>query len=69
MTDPDEVAQLRDIKPGEGFVIVPRVLLADFSPRDVDRESVVISFDEFADMFASFQHTAFRLETRRRVPL
>ncbi|MDH6136734.1 hypothetical protein P3T37_006165 [Kitasatospora sp. MAA4] len=66
VTAPDEVAQLRNIKPGEGFVIVPRVLLADFSPRDVDREPVLIGFDEFDGMFESFQHTAFRLETRRR---
>ncbi|MGW0667775.1 DUF6879 family protein [Streptomyces sp. NPDC002746] len=66
VTDPDEVAQLRNIKPSEGFVMVPRVLLADFSPRDVDREPVMIGFDEFDGMFESFQHTAFRLETRRR---
>ncbi|MEU1420188.1 DUF6879 family protein [Kitasatospora sp. NPDC005751] len=66
VTDPDEVAQLRNVKPGEGFVIVPRVLLADFSPRDVDRDPVLISFEEFDIMFESLQHTAFRLETRRR---
>jgi hypothetical protein len=66
VSDPEEVAQLRNIKPGEGFVVVPRVLLADFSPRDVDREPALISFDEFDAMFESFQHTAFRLETRRR---
>ncbi|MFJ9946724.1 DUF6879 family protein [Kitasatospora sp. NPDC091207] len=66
VTDPEEVAQLRNVQPGEGFVIVPRALLADFSPRDVDREPVLISFDEFDGMFESFQHTAFRLETRRR---
>ncbi|MFJ9694728.1 DUF6879 family protein [Kitasatospora sp. NPDC101183] len=66
VTDPDEVAQLRNVKPGEGFVIVPRVLLADFSPRDVEREPVLISFDEFDEMFETFEHTAFRLETRRR---
>ncbi|MFF1909162.1 DUF6879 family protein [Kitasatospora sp. NPDC058218] len=66
VTDPEEVAQLRNVKPGEGFVLVPRALLADFSPRDVDREPVLIGFDEFDSMFESFQHTAFRLETRRR---
>ncbi|MFF7588974.1 DUF6879 family protein [Kitasatospora purpeofusca] len=43
VTDPDEVAQLRRIKPGEGFVVVPRVLLADFAPRDVDREPELIT--------------------------
>ncbi|SDT29728.1 hypothetical protein SAMN05216371_1810 [Streptomyces sp. TLI_053] len=66
VTDPDEVAQLRNIKPGEGFVVVPRVLLSDFSPRDVDREPVLIDFEEFDGMFENFEHTAFRLETRRR---
>ncbi|WP_037778916.1 DUF6879 family protein [Kitasatospora purpeofusca] len=66
VTDPDEVAQLRKIKPGEGFVVVPRVLLADFAPRDVDREPALIGFEEFDGMFENFEHTAFRLETRRR---
>ncbi|MDH6110270.1 hypothetical protein P3T36_004798 [Kitasatospora sp. MAP12-15] len=66
MTDSGEVAQLRNVKPGEAFVIVPRVLLADFSPRDVDREPLLISFEEFDGMFETFEHTAFRLETRRR---
>ncbi|WP_078589177.1 MULTISPECIES: DUF6879 family protein [Streptomyces] len=66
VTDPAEIAQLRNIKPGEGFVTVPRVLLADFAPRDMDRERMMISFDEFDEMFVSFEHTAFRLETRRR---
>ncbi|MFG3226008.1 DUF6879 family protein [Kitasatospora sp. NPDC048194] len=65
-TDPDDLAQLRNVKPGEGAVIVPRVLLADFAPRDLDREPVLISFEEFEDMFTSFEHTAFRLETRRQ---
>ncbi|MFH8385020.1 DUF6879 family protein [Kitasatospora sp. NPDC018058] len=66
VTDQEEIAQLRNVKPGEGAVAVPRVLLADFAPRDVDREPVLISFEEFDDMFKSLQHTAFRLETRRQ---
>ncbi|MFE4975182.1 DUF6879 family protein [Kitasatospora sp. NPDC056651] len=66
VTDPDEIAQFRDIKPGEGFVTVPRVLLTDFAPRDVNRERVLISWDEFEEMFTTCQHTAFRLETRRQ---
>ncbi|MFE6050845.1 DUF6879 family protein [Kitasatospora sp. NPDC056446] len=66
VTDPDEITQLRNIKPGEGFVIVPRALLADFAPRDVNREPELISYDEFEEMFTTFEHTAFRLETRRR---
>ncbi|MFF2078151.1 DUF6879 family protein [Kitasatospora sp. NPDC058162] len=66
MTDPDEIAQLRNVKPGEAFVTVPRELLADFAPRDVNREPVLISYDEFENMFSTFQHTTFRLETRRK---
>ncbi|GAA1393148.1 hypothetical protein GCM10009639_25820 [Kitasatospora putterlickiae] len=66
ITDSDEVAQLRNVKPGEAFVVVPRALLADFAPRDVDRDPVLIDFDEFDSMFENFEHTAFRLETRRR---
>ncbi|MFJ7249607.1 DUF6879 family protein [Kitasatospora sp. NPDC098652] len=66
VTDPAEIAQLRDVKPSEGFVVVPRALIADFGPRDVAREPVLISYDEFEEMFTTFQHTAFRLETRRQ---
>lgn len=33
VTGPDDLAQLRNVKPGEGVVAVPRVLLADFAPR------------------------------------
>jgi len=66
VTDPDDVAHLRNVRDGEGFVVVPRVLLADFAPREVNRVSVLISFDEFGGMFETFEHTAWRLETRRR---
>src|SRR6478609_5808250 len=66
LTAPDEIAQMRNVKPGEGFVTVPRVLLGDFAPRDAHREPVMIGFDEFEALFESFQHTAFRLETRRQ---
>ncbi len=66
VADPDDVAQLRNVKPGEAFVTVPRVLLADFAPREVDRVPVMIGFDEFDGMFRTFEHTAWRLESRRR---
>ncbi|MET9181664.1 DUF6879 family protein [Kitasatospora aureofaciens] len=66
VTDPDEIAQLRKVKPGERFVTVPRALLADFAPRDAEREPVLIGLDEFDDLFTTFQHTTYRLETRRR---
>ncbi|MFD8782281.1 DUF6879 family protein [Kitasatospora sp. NPDC059599] len=66
VTDPDEIAQFRSVKPGEGFVTVPRTLLADFAPRDVNREPKLIDLDEFENLFETFQYTTYRLETRRR---
>jgi hypothetical protein len=33
-TDPEHLAQLRDVKPSETFVRVPRELLTRFAPRE-----------------------------------
>jgi hypothetical protein len=66
VTDPEDVAQLRNVKENEGFVVVPRVLLADFAPREADRPREVITFEQFAEMFEEYEHTAWRLETRGR---
>jgi hypothetical protein len=60
------IAQLPNTKDNEGFVTVPRVLLADFAPKEVDRIPVTIGWDEFEDMFSTLEHTAWRLETHRR---
>jgi len=62
-TDPDHLAQLRDVKPSETFVRVPRELLTRFAPRSAPSE--VIPFREVAHVFTDFKHTAWRLETRR----
>ncbi|MEV6669278.1 hypothetical protein [Streptomyces sp. NPDC051162] len=32
--DPEDVAQLRAVKPAEGFVVVPRELLIRFAPKE-----------------------------------
>lgn len=66
VTDPDDIAQLRNMKPGEAVVAVPRELLVDFGPRETTREPKMISFDEFDGMFETFEHMAWRLESRRR---
>ncbi|MFE2550810.1 DUF6879 family protein [Streptomyces sp. NPDC059355] len=66
VTDPDDIAHLRNVMDGEGFVIVPRVLLADFAPKEAEKAPVVISFDEFETMFVTCEHNAWRLESRRR---
>lgn len=33
VTDPDDLAQFKDVLDGESFVVVPRELLARFGPR------------------------------------
>jgi hypothetical protein len=64
LTDPEHLAQLRDVKESETFVVLPRDLLTQFAPRP-QREPEVIPFDEASYLFAEFKHTAWRLETRR----
>ncbi|WP_030336360.1 DUF6879 family protein [Streptomyces sp. NRRL B-1381] len=63
VTDPAQLAQLRDVKASETFVLVPRDLLARFAPRAPAAGTV--PFSEIAPLFREFRHTAFRLETRR----
>ncbi|MFF8961555.1 DUF6879 family protein [Streptomyces globisporus] len=62
VTDPEQLAQLRDVKDSETFVLVPRELLVRFAPRTTAPE--MVPFSEIAPLFREFKHTAFRLETR-----
>jgi hypothetical protein len=64
--EPDDLAQLRHLAVDEAAVIVPRALLANFGPKETIPTREHISFDDFDGMFTTFQHTAWRLETRRR---
>ncbi|MET8694964.1 DUF6879 family protein [Streptomyces bauhiniae] len=66
LTDPDDIAQLRHLNEGEVPIVVPRELLVDFGPKEVTRVPNVIGLDEFDRLFTQFEHTAWRLETRRR---
>lgn len=66
VTDPQDIAQLRHLGEGEIPIVVPRELLVDFGPKDVDRVPSLIGLDEFDGLFTRFEHTAWRLETRRR---
>ncbi|MFD8695619.1 hypothetical protein [Kitasatospora sp. MBT66] len=34
LTDPDDIAQLRHLKPGETAVVIPRALLIRFAPKE-----------------------------------
>lgn len=66
LTDPDDIAQLRHLNEGEVPIVVPRELLVDFGPKEAARVPDVIGLDEFDRLFTQFEHTAWRLETRRR---
>ncbi|GHF57821.1 DUF6879 family protein [Streptomyces griseosporeus] len=62
-TDPGHLVQLRDVKPSETFVRVPRSLLVRYAPR-TDAPQLQ-PFSAIAHLFREFRHTAWRLETRR----
>lgn len=62
-TDPEHLAELRDVKESETFVRVPRSLLTRYAPRTEAPE--LVPFAEVAHLFREFRHTAWRLETRR----
>ncbi|MFI8529048.1 DUF6879 family protein [Streptomyces aquilus] len=66
LTDPDDIARLRHLGEGEVPIVVPRELLVDFGPQEVTRVPNIIGLDEFDRLFTQFEHTAWRLETRRR---
>lgn len=62
-TDPEHLVQLRDVKPSETFVRVPRSLLTRYAPSTPAPE--LQPFSSVAHLFREFRHTAWRLETRR----
>ncbi|MFH8657417.1 DUF6879 family protein [Streptomyces afghaniensis] len=62
-TDPAHLVQLRDAKPSETFVRVPRSLLTRYAPSAPAPE--LQPFAAISHLFREFRHTAWRLETRR----
>ncbi|MEU2508828.1 DUF6879 family protein [Streptomyces sp. NPDC007863] len=66
LTDPGDLNQLRHLGEGEVAVVVPRELLTDWAPKDRTRQARIIDLDAFGMLFENFEHTAWRLETRRR---
>ncbi len=66
VTNPEDIAQLRHLNEGEVPIVVPRELLVDFGPKEVNRVPNLIGLDEFDRLFTQFEHTAWRLETRQR---
>jgi hypothetical protein len=66
VTDSGELGQLENLTAEEDAVVVPRELLANFSPKEPVHVPQPISFAEFGGMFTTLRHSAWRLETRRR---
>ncbi|MFK0157287.1 DUF6879 family protein [Streptomyces sp. NPDC090493] len=65
VTDPDELAQLRHFGPDDSAVVVPRELLVNWGPKEMERVPELVDRDTFRRLFETFEHTAWRLETRR----
>ncbi|MFE6153672.1 DUF6879 family protein [Streptomyces sp. NPDC057889] len=66
LTDPTDVAQLQHLGQDEVAVIVPRELIVDWAPKERTRQARTIDLAAFNGLFEKFEHTAWRLETRRR---
>ncbi|MBK3570039.1 DUF6879 family protein [Streptomyces sp. MBT62] len=62
-TDPEHIAQLHDAKESEALVRVPRNLLSRYALRSPALE--LQQFASISGLFRDFEHTAWRLETRR----
>ncbi|MEU6175351.1 DUF6879 family protein [Streptantibioticus parmotrematis] len=66
LSDPDDLARLQHLGPGEVPIVVPRELLVDWGPKDLTRKAKVVDLDAFNSLFETFDHSAWRLETRCR---
>jgi hypothetical protein len=66
LTDPADVAQLQHLGADEVAIVVPRELITDWAPKDATRQAKIIDLAAFNRLFEIFEHTAWRLETRRR---
>ncbi|WP_330236687.1 DUF6879 family protein [Streptomyces sp. NBC_00566] len=65
VTDPDDLAQLQHFGPGDAAVAVPRELLVNWGPKEMERVPELVDRATFRRLFETFKHTAWRLETRR----
>lgn len=65
LTDHTDVARLQHFGSEDVAVVVPRQLLVNWAPKEMDHVPEVITPEEFARLFETFEHTAWHLETRR----
>lgn len=65
VTDPQDIVQLQHLGADDAVVAVPRELLVNHGPKEMDRVPKLIGLDEFGRLFRTFEHSAWHLETRR----
>ncbi|RDG37239.1 DUF6879 family protein [Streptomyces corynorhini] len=65
VTDPEDLDQLQHFGPNEAAVAVPRELLVNWGPKEMERVPELVDRGTFRRLFENFKHTAWRLETRR----
>ncbi|MFQ6147210.1 DUF6879 family protein [Streptomyces seoulensis] len=65
VTAPEDLAQLQHFGPDDAAVAVPRELLVNWGPKGMERVSEPVDRATFRRLFETFEHTAWRLETRR----
>lgn len=65
VSDRDDLAQLRHFGPDDAAVVVPRELLVNHGPKEMERVPKLIALEEFGRLFETFEHSAWHLETRR----
>ncbi|MFE0651325.1 DUF6879 family protein [Streptomyces sp. NPDC059534] len=66
LTDPADLARLQHFGPDDAAVVVPRELLVNHAPKEMEHVPKLISPEEFGQLFHNFKHSAWHLETRRR---
>ncbi|WP_435284560.1 DUF6879 family protein [Streptomyces koelreuteriae] len=64
LTDPEDLARLQHFGPEDAAVAVPRELLVNHGPKEMERVPRLIGLEEFGRLFETFEHSAWHLETR-----
>ncbi|MFF7352176.1 DUF6879 family protein [Streptomyces filipinensis] len=65
LTKASDIGQLQHLGAKDVAVVVPRELLVNHGPKEIVRVPKLIDLEEFSRLFETFEHTAWRLETRR----
>ncbi|MFB6817143.1 DUF6879 family protein [Streptomyces sp. NPDC056347] len=65
LTEPEDLSRLQHFGLGDVAVAVPRELLVNHGPKEMERVPKLIGLADFGRLFETFEHSAWHLETRR----